>query len=165
MTKPSWRDLVEAIGILSIVGSLIFVGYQIRQDQVIALAQVGQATIEYRRELHRVISENAAILVKSNSGQELTAEESLKLGLIASDFFLSAATEGSMRRSLGQAGVQPIAIFAMFLYDNPGIRDLWLDQSADMIQQMDRMRPSGQFWLSYRNEVIAELENLERPKN
>jgi len=38
MKKFNWRDLAEIIGFASIVGSLIFVGMQLRQSQEIAIA-------------------------------------------------------------------------------------------------------------------------------
>jgi len=38
MKKFNWRDLAEIIGFASIVGSLIFVGMQLRQSQEIAMA-------------------------------------------------------------------------------------------------------------------------------
>jgi hypothetical protein len=38
MDKPSWKDIVEFIGIGAIVASLIFVGLELQQQQQIALA-------------------------------------------------------------------------------------------------------------------------------
>lgn len=39
--KPfPWKTLAEAIGVATIVGSLIFVGLQIRQEQDIALSEI-----------------------------------------------------------------------------------------------------------------------------
>ena len=38
MTFENWRKLAETIGLMALVGSLIFVGLQMRQDHQIALA-------------------------------------------------------------------------------------------------------------------------------
>lgn len=41
MKPSSWKDMAELIGIASIVASLIFVGMQMRQDQVLARSELG----------------------------------------------------------------------------------------------------------------------------
>ena len=46
MSKPSWRNVGEAIGLVAVVASLIFVGVQLRQDQVIARSELGSTTFE-----------------------------------------------------------------------------------------------------------------------
>jgi len=39
-----WRELLETVGIVAVVASLIFVGYQIQQDHDIARSQLGSET-------------------------------------------------------------------------------------------------------------------------
>jgi hypothetical protein len=39
-----WKEWFEALGIAAIVASLVFVGYQIKQERVIARAQLGSET-------------------------------------------------------------------------------------------------------------------------
>jgi len=46
MKSVNWKDIVEAVGVLAIVASLVFVGLQIKQDQVIARATLGSETAE-----------------------------------------------------------------------------------------------------------------------
>ena len=46
MSKPNWRNVGEAIGLVSVVASLIFVGVQLRQDQVLARSELGSTTFE-----------------------------------------------------------------------------------------------------------------------
>jgi len=42
MKKSSWKDAADAFGTLAIVGSLIFVGFEIKQSREIAIADVYQ---------------------------------------------------------------------------------------------------------------------------
>jgi len=51
MTNFRYRDLAEAIGILAIVASLIFVGLQIKQSHEIAMASTYQARSQATQEL------------------------------------------------------------------------------------------------------------------
>lgn len=44
MAQFRWKEWIEAIGIATIVASLVFVGYQIQQDRAIARAQLGSET-------------------------------------------------------------------------------------------------------------------------
>ena len=46
MSVPNWRNVGEAIGLVAVVASLIFVGVQFRQDQVIARSELGSTTFE-----------------------------------------------------------------------------------------------------------------------
>jgi hypothetical protein len=43
LNRANWKDVTELIGVLAIVLSLIFVGYQIKQSHEIALAAQYQA--------------------------------------------------------------------------------------------------------------------------
>ena len=40
MTQKRWKELFEATGLVAIVASLIFVGFQLRQDQNIARSEL-----------------------------------------------------------------------------------------------------------------------------
>jgi hypothetical protein len=46
MTKPSWKDLAELVGLTAIVASLLFVGLQMQQSHRIALAAQYQSRAE-----------------------------------------------------------------------------------------------------------------------
>jgi hypothetical protein len=46
LNRTNWKDVAEIIGVLAIVLSLIFVGYQIKQSHEIALAAQYQARVD-----------------------------------------------------------------------------------------------------------------------
>ena len=59
MVSYSWKELVEGVGILSIVASLVFVGLQIKQDQELARAQLGSETSEYVSAIYLAMTDPA----------------------------------------------------------------------------------------------------------
>ncbi len=40
MKEANWKDLAELVGIAAIVASLIFVGFQLKQERAIARAEL-----------------------------------------------------------------------------------------------------------------------------
>ena len=75
MKSLSWKSLAELAGMAAIVGSLIFVGLQIRQEQVIALSELNLSLLASQIELNNSISDNADIWVRGNAGEELSQAE------------------------------------------------------------------------------------------
>jgi hypothetical protein len=53
MKLGNWKDSLEAIGLIAIVASLIFVGFQVRQDQVIARSELTSESFELMIALHQ----------------------------------------------------------------------------------------------------------------
>ena len=59
MRKMKWRDFLESIGLTAIVLSLIFVGFQIRQEQNLARADLGSRALETLISLELTVSDPA----------------------------------------------------------------------------------------------------------
>ena len=75
MAKNNWKDIAELIGIAAIVGSLIFVGLQMRQTHEIALATLYQMRSDAAREVRVAFLDPSRIHVsidKARSGEQLT---------------------------------------------------------------------------------------------
>ena len=80
MKSTNWKDIVELIGFAAIVGSLIFVGLQMKQSQEIALSDAYQARSESSIALALAQLESPELLsalTKRSQGeqQNLSAEE------------------------------------------------------------------------------------------
>ncbi len=54
MKSPDWKDTAELIGITAIVASLIFVGFELKQNRDIAVASASDATTAAWREMNYV---------------------------------------------------------------------------------------------------------------
>ena len=135
MKTGGLKGAVESFGILAIVASLIFVGVQMRQDQAIAIAEIGQSSIDTTIQIDAAISEYADIWVKNNAGESLSEEENLIIKRIIHSLHVKRRVEVLMRRGMGQAGDVPAVLFAIFLFDNPGARRIWLLTSEVEVQR------------------------------
>lgn len=74
MSKMSWKEIAEIIGVTAIVASLVFVGVELRQARQIAIADVYQQRSSMVIDLHsaRLSSEPLAqAMKKMASGEEL----------------------------------------------------------------------------------------------
>lgn len=88
MVSYSWKEVVEGVGVLSIVASLIFVGLQMKQDQEIARAQLGSETSEYVSAIYLAMAapELSSTFTKMlHEPERLTPDEMMQLnGLFSS---------------------------------------------------------------------------------
>lgn len=85
MALYSWKKVVEGVGVLSIVASLIFVGLQVKQDQELARAQLGSETSEYVSTLYLTMTspEFSSTFTKMlREPENLTAEEMVQLNAL-----------------------------------------------------------------------------------
>jgi hypothetical protein len=83
MIKPNWKEIVEIIGILAIVASLIALVMELRQTQSALLAETYQArAIDAIGELLIVADSEylAPILTKTSSGADFDAVADLSAG-------------------------------------------------------------------------------------
>lgn len=88
MDSKKLNDWLQVIGLFALVGSLVFVGLQMRQTQEIALSQAYQARAETSMNWMLAQLENDAALsgwAKMSAGRlgELTSIESTALGAMA----------------------------------------------------------------------------------
>lgn len=81
MKRKKWKDLLEALGIVAIVASLILVAYELRQNTLMMRAQINQSRTEV------AVSEQQArynsdympgIINKVRSAEQLKAEERIR---------------------------------------------------------------------------------------
>ena len=90
MKETGWKDIVELIGIVAIVASLIFVGLQLKQSHEIASSQIYQERTSTTVAAAIAVATNplmTSLIAKAESGQSdaITAEE-----LVAADFHITA---------------------------------------------------------------------------
>lgn len=65
MKSNYWRTAFEVIGLIAVVASLIFVGLQLRQDQVIARSELGASSFVHLAEIHGTLSDPAFAAIYS----------------------------------------------------------------------------------------------------
>jgi hypothetical protein len=161
MKSVDWKTYAELVGITAIVASLIFVGLQLRQEQAIAVAALGQSEIEIRAELILGMSEHAVVWDKSNRGEPLTDPEMLIMKGQIDAWFRRAIVGANNRDSLGGSGKTAGQLFAILLFENPGARDIWKAQQERERDLMRQMGPESAFIDRYADEIHENLKKLD----
>ena len=164
MEPQNWKSIGEFVGMGAIVASLIFVGFQLRQDRDIALAESLVAAEESFTSIDALISDHAVIWLKGQKNEELTDAESLIMSRLVSTLHRRARLTAAMRRSLGNAGNAPLQDLAIELYENPVARRFWEAQTEKEVAYFKSMAPEDDYRRNYIDEVLVELAKLDRAK-
>ena len=157
-----WKGIAEVIGGTAIVGSLIFVGLQIKQEHAIALSEINLSVLASHIELNNSINDHADIWVRGNAGETLEESERIIFdGLLESMAFL-LRTEWRQYGSFYETRHMqvPIADFALHLYQNPGARQTWTVR-GDAVEQNRALLITG-FRSGFRSAVLADLRKLDQ---
>ncbi len=83
MSRGQWKDLLEAIGFLVLIASLIFVGLQVRQDHKIARAQDAADFDDTMIEYARFINANRDVWIRGLEGAELSTLDQVTFESVA----------------------------------------------------------------------------------
>ena len=129
MSREQLKDLLEAIGFLALIASLIFVGLQLRQDRVIARAQDAADFNNTMIEYSRVINANREVWVKGLEGAELSTLDQVTFESVA--FAVWQKFNGLYLRNglLDQGFKTGVARqVASELYIYPGLRQYFLSR-------------------------------------
>jgi hypothetical protein len=134
MKSPPWKTLGELVGIAALVTSLVFVGYQLKQDRQVATMQVRADWIERNAGLYAEINQHAEVLARANSGAELSESEAITVrNLVGTAFDIVLSIRYPFMELQGAdigADPRPSELqLAAFLYKNPGARRAWLEIS------------------------------------
>ena len=129
MSREQWRNLLEAIGFLVLIASLIFVGLQIRQDHTIAQAQNAADFDDTMIEYARVINANRDVWIRGLEGAELSLPDQVTFESVA--FAVWQKFTGLYRRDrlLYQgSGILAARQLAGELFIYPGLRQYVLSR-------------------------------------
>lgn len=83
MIRAQWKEVLEFIGFLGLIASLIFVGLQIRQDHIIARVQNAADFDDTMIEYARVINANRDVWIQGLHGAELSAQDQVTFESVA----------------------------------------------------------------------------------
>jgi hypothetical protein len=161
MKKTDWKGIGEFVGISAIVASLIFVGFQLKQDRDVALAETTHSFMESSVEVNAMLAEHADVWLKGRNGDDLSEEEMVVMERLVDSLYRRARYTSQMHRTLGLAGGAQLRDLAIMLYENPGARKAWDQLTEQEVIYFRQMRPSDDFRHNYRQEVLAELAKLD----
>ena len=130
--RTNWKDIAELIGIVAIVLTLGFVGFQLQQDRDIAVAQLITDAEIKQIELSNLISSNSSLWARGLQGEELTTEEEVIFESIVHTVMVkyNSMTQRADRGLLNMSGTVSRQ-FALHIHANPGLRRVWQARCED----------------------------------
>jgi hypothetical protein len=160
------KDIVEFVGAVAILASLVFVGVQLRQSQNIAVAEGFATMFSTQIEVGDGIKEHVNIWRRGTSGGELTDDEAAIFAILVNQvneskvmgYLYMGEIEGY------EAAEFQVKEFAAFLYQNPGARQVWDNRESSLIRYRTLLSDDGAYSSSWTNRVRARLVILDREK-
>lgn len=168
MKRVNGKEVAEFVGMAAIVGSLIFVGLQMKQEQEIAQAQTLGDMIQNAIDAQAEVNQYTAIIVKANSGSPLDATETQILRNLVQIEEDRVFLQTLRMQSLDYDVITHELKFAAFLFRNPSARRMWLQLDEEMISLIEplrtaasiaRSRESGSY--AFRARIKASLAKLD----
>jgi len=163
--KPlNWKTIAEFVGILAIVGSLIFVGLQMRQEQAIALVDTYGSVVESNVAVLNLIGAHPDIWEKGLLGDELSTSNEIIFSGMARAVFSHHAHMSIRVGRIGLGNSEDILQqLAYAIYIFPGLRRQF---EADNEFQKRRNAAIGRLysWFEIRpriNQYVSSLDNLQ----
>ena len=160
MERVSWKNLVEGLGLLALVASLLFVGFQLRQDRELAAAQViveGQSALN---DLLMSISDNRDVWLRGLKGEELSAADEVAFRAVSAAVYRRHLGLHQRLRLLGFGNPENIAQqYAFDLYQYPSLRRLFMqdEQISETRHRIFNTEPD----LLFRAQVMEYLVELD----
>ena len=164
MKSNNWKDFAELIGIAAIVASLMFVGLQMRQAEVIAKSDMAASYLANRIEMHAAINEHPDIWVRGNRGEKLEEDESAIFSRQV--FILNDEAYFSVQVSIiwGQSEEADLdaAIFAAYLHENPGARRVWRAREDWLMNYRSQVVPGEQTTSDWIQRIESNMALFDR---
>jgi hypothetical protein len=168
MESGKLHDWLQIIGLAAVVGSLIFVGLQLKQADSIAYAEQAEGASIRGIELRAFVANHAETWQKACLGSELTAAEKIIAGNIYRTFFQVNFNAWVAKDETGVGGrnnTQYTDMFAANLYRYPGFRSM-AESFSEWSELGVRWEESGgERYISAITERLAELRQLEPEPN
>ncbi len=166
MKFKEWNEIAELIGIAAIVGSLIFVGLQMKQAQDIANAERRMMVVDAQIELRNAINNFAEVWAKGSANDDLEGHEAVIFRNIVANLNDFAFARSAAARYLGSlAGEQgAIADFALILHENPGARDMFKFLEGEYVRIAPDLAPAHdppEAWMDTVESALAKLDRLQ----
>ena len=167
MKERIWKEVLEGIGIVAIVVSLVFVGMQLKQTQEVAVAEGLLSMLEIKNEVSSSIKDNAEIWNKAKAGGDLSDSEALTFAILVNQINDLVYFNYLQDRTLSYEGSDvPVHDFAAFLYNNPAAKETWLAREDYLVRSrnlIDAGLDDVSFWREMVMKDVAALESVGSP--
>ncbi len=139
-----------------------------RQARDIAMSDGALANAANEIERYIAVSENSDIWLRGNSGEELNENDKISFRSLVQ---IAEATEFMEVARLRRVGADDIADtltadFAVFLYENPGARRVWIEMKQDTLRYRSLLVPGIEIIDSqFADTVNTHLTKLDQLKH
>jgi hypothetical protein len=164
MDTEKLHDWLQIVGLAAVVGSLIFVGLQLKQADDIAYAELSDSSVARGIEHRALIADHANTWQKACLGAELTAEEKVIAGTIYFNYVHANYNDWESYERTGVGGISGTQLtdnFAANIHRYPGF---WsMVQSYSGWRELG-VRTDSELGERYRlaiRERVQELQQLE----
>ncbi len=163
-TPANWKDIVELVGVVAIVASLLFVGVEMRQTRNIAVSDGEKAYASIVITTQGLVNDHAEVWIKGNSGDELNKVESaIYANLIAARMEALFVGWLSLVRLGEEESAETLLIdFTGFLHRNPGARRVWYETEMTLDEYRKRLHPDGNRFIGFFEKIKNDLDTLDR---
>lgn len=162
MGRMSWKNFLEGVGVLALVASLLFVGFQLQQDRDLATAQVIVDFDALRSELLTAISDNRNVWLSGLKGEELSPTDEIAFRAVAVAFYRKELGVYQRLQLLGYGTPDSVAEhYAFDLYQYPSLRRIFIEegQLIDARHRYFNRVPNPGFRAKV-TELLGELDNV-----
>lgn len=123
-------DLGQAISILAnagVIAGLVFVGLQLRQDQLIARQQTMFTTADHSLYWAELVTSNSELWFKGLTGEPLAPRETESFNTLAEAWIIHLITAFAGTSQLSPLGVEGVFVqkASLKLHENPGLMRWW----------------------------------------
>jgi len=163
-----FNEIAELVGIVAIVSSLVFVGLQMQQSHRIALSEHHLQLVANQIAADDAIAEHPDIWVRGNAGKDLEPQEfAIFAGQVRNLADITYYTiEIDRLMGLNDAASVDVMEFALYVYENPGAYEVWLDREEELAGLRALLNPDQTFsqeWTDLVKTAIAHIEEAEKP--
>ncbi len=164
MKNTNWRDTAELLGIVAIVGSLIFVGLQMRQAGRIALAESDASYLSATIDILGLLNDHPETWVRGNTEAALDEPEAAVFEnlVIAVNDRVFLGYQQLLNLGNDEGADRDLHDFAIFLFQNPGARRVWVAREANFAKYRNVLDPNGLDLSFYSRAIELDLAKLDQ---
>jgi len=166
LKTTEWKDTAELIGIFAIVVSLLFVGMQLRQAELISRSEMRQALLANQIEVNNAVIGHPDVWLRGGAGEELEASEAEIFQRQVSnvnDYYYNVV-QWSRLMGLPYEDAD-LAVYAGFLHENPGALEVWRNHEEWVGKYRGLMAPGEQFTSGWVEAIESRLEALDQQES
>lgn len=165
MRYENLKDTVELIGIAAIIGSLVFVGFQMRQAQEIAQSELDVSLVTVGVETASLINSDSEIWVSGNADGDLSPNEAAVFFNLIAILDARWFVEYRHQVQLGRPDIAEVIRYdwSAFLHQNPGARKVLLSRLENLVRYRQMLNPQGDdfsFWTTMIQADLAKLDEI-----